>query len=517
MQKRYIKYKDNLVSFDTNASKSGIIPGALYRGFDTITGGGDLNFTVSHELTGEIQPDVNEDDSAPMGIWMSRQGTTIKEDEPIALAIQTNSGNSFPRKDYVIGHHHHDILSPGGLAATYDVIRGPLNSLDLPSDPEGNDWIILAILLIPAQADDTSQMGIRRPKIPSLGNKFPALLEESNRFEEQQQEFQGGTKTIASALIDGIAARYSLGDIDGANLMRVSGAATLDLIPDKPDGTEIELFFNQETTLRPFVSQLTVDNITAGFSKGLRAIVINSDTADSLIIKINQIATFRKFNKGGVYAGDNKIFGEYWKLISVSDSPDKIRQHDSALTTLNTALTTLQTQLSDLLSYVNGLEGEGTIRAVKIFGNVLDFFNLLGRGKPDTIYSKHQWCNGLLGTPDLRGVKLSGFAGTLDTYNNGLLSGSNSVTLVEENLPKIQPKFHGSNLPKPSDGGTPSNRYIKPLRTDGQLGDDVTPIEPFGGEIDGSTRAFDITGRIYQTIFIMRLQDSVIADNPYEA
>lgn len=529
MQKRYIKYQDNLVSFDTNASKAGIIPGAVYRGFDNVNGGADLNLTISHQTTGLIMPDLNEDDTNPLGIWVDRQGATITEDEEIPLAIQTNAGNNSVRKDYVVGYHHHDVIAIGGIAANYAIIRGPLNSLDLPADPEGNDWVIIGILYIPALASTTAGVKYTRSRVPSLGNKFPALLEEPNRFEEQNQEFQAGVKIISSATIDTKPDRNSLADIDGGNLMTVQGTNKLDLIPNKPNGTEIQLYFQQDTTLRPFISQLN-GAVTAGYSKDLRAIVINYDGTDNLIIKANQIATFRKYDKGGAYANDNKVFGEFWKLINVSDTPDVIRQQNQILTDLTTSLGNINTTITNLAAKIEGLDAPGNIRSITIRGNILDLFTTTGRGKPNSPYPEHQICNGAIaGVPDLRDAKLAGYAGAIDAYNPDAqaVGGINDVELDETHIPQHRHGMFGDQAP-----GGPISINVDPTRTvahkvgigsnydydlrcayintDGYLG----RTGP-SGTAPEDQESIDVRGKKYPVIFIMRLTAAQIAANPY--
>lgn len=528
MQKRFIKYKDSLVSFDTNTSKSGIIPGSVYRGFDTLNTSSDLTLTISHELTGEVMPDINEADTSPMGVWMDRQGATVKEDGPISLEIQTNATNSSQRKDYIVAHHHHDILAPGGVAATYEVLRGPLESLALPGNPEGNDWVIIGTLIIPALAEDTSGVTLKRAKIPSLGNKFPALLEEENRYEEQQQEFQGGTKIITSSTIDGKLDRNVVGDLNGGNLLTVQGTNKLDLLPNKPDGTEIELYFSQDTTLRPFISQLTGDNITAGFSKELRAIVINFDTSDNLIIKANQIATFRKYNAGGVYSVGTKVFGEFWKLISVSDTPDKLRQYDLSLTSMNASIAALTASVTTLAANVENLDYPGNIKSYKIFGNILDYFTTTGRGKPDSPWPKHQICNGLIGTPDLRDRNLRGFSGDISTYDSTsgalIIDGPNQVTLTGDNLPEHFHYMFADHQPGDPDLFGDHEAHVSMIRERGSSSDYRMTrgnVDPYMGRTGTSTvpggtlESIDIRGKVYFVIHIMKLTPALIAANPY--
>lgn len=516
-QTRFIKYKDNLVSDDTNASKSGIIPGAAYRGFDEISGISGLTFNIDHNLTGEVRPDLSEADSPKTGIWVTRQGVTIKEDAPLPFVIETNAGNGSYRNDYIIGRHHHDIIYTGGVVATYGVIKGPLNSDSLPTAVSGNDYVILGTVRIPPNATTAAGSVFKRARTPSLGNKFPAMLDEENRFTDQEQENQAANVTILVATYDTLTNRNYIPLLDKGNLFIAAGTSQLDLLPVKPKGTEILIYFGAAITIKPFISQLKLDGTRAGYTVGLRPIVINYDTVDDLLINGNQVATFRMVDKGGVYnSSTNKVYGDFWKLISVSDTPATLKLFASQLTSLNSSITALSTQVATLSLLIDGLDYPGNIRSQKIYGDISDFFNTTGRGRPDNVFPKHQICNGELTTPDLRDIKLSGFPGsTFDYVTNNDVLGSDNLTLLKTNIPETRPNIHGSQLNKPNDGGTSSNKYIKVLGTDGLA--PGNPIDAIygNGTGDGNADPISLKGARYQVIFIMRLPDDVIAANPY--
>lgn len=481
MQYRFVKFKDNLVSDDTNNSKSGIIPGAVYRGFDEISGVSGLNFNIDHEVTGEIRPNIQEVNSSPMGVWVSNQGVTIKEDAAIPLIIITNVGNTSYRNDYVIGRHHHDVIYNGGVVATYQVIQGPVNSDTLPVTISGNDWVILGILRIPPNAADATTIVFTRSPIPSLGNQFPALLGSDNRFTAQQQENQGPSKAITSSTIDTLTLRGSIADLIGGNLFPTTGYATLDLLPDRPVGTRIALYFSQDTILRPFVSQLTSEHITAGYSAGLRAIVIDYDTTDNLIIKANQIATFVKYNKGDVYADDNLVFGDFWKLIDVSDTPAMLSLFDTQLTSLNTALTALTTAYGKI----------DPIGTVKIYGgDTIDTdFDATGLGISDDWVD---WAiqNGQNETDDWRGrvlVNMTNADPNNYGYDNHLIRNSSDYIAQGQNggeekhilvLGEMPAHAHPINT---SNSGLSSNSNADPMRSSGP-----GSVNSRGSEVDGS-------------------------------
>lgn len=405
-QQRFINFKDPISSFNANKKYLGIIPASVYRGFDTFTALGGLNFKLTHGITGNVFLNVDLTSSAVTGIWVTKAGEVIQEDGEIDLAIQTNAGNAFQRIDAVVGRHNHDVINVGGLPAVYSVVKGATGGPVAPV-PSGNDWVILGYITIPANAANASTSTWQRLPIPSLGNKFPALLAEVNTYQDQQQEAQGFSVNITSGDYE-LADRNIIASLASGNSFVILNGGTLDLLPDKPNGTKIQLIFNLATTIRSFVNNLVGGTagtgVRAGYLAGLRGIVLqNNLPLINLTIQARQVVTLIKVVTSHTFSAGDPIYGDYWQVLSVSDSPVRVSALEAALAVTNSALATATASLAALTTLLINVNPVGNIRTLWYTGLISANFDSSGLAKAGSIYVNHAIINGNNGTPAASG------------------------------------------------------------------------------------------------------------------
>lgn len=403
MQKRYINYKADISSFEANDKFSGLIPSTLYSGFDTITNVSGLRFRLSHN-DGVQTTNLDEQLTPRLGIWVTNQGTVIKETEAIELAIETNAGNAAKRIDILIGKHYHDVLEEGGVPATYEVIKGNFNNFKAPLIPEPALSTVLGMFTIPEESGSMTGVTFERVRVPMLGGEMAALLDYVNKYTKQQQFAQGEARTIGTATYE-IDGRGILTGLDSGNTFRISGGNTsLDLIEDRPNGTEINLMFNNDTTIRGMQNNVQPGGIRVGYTRGMRPIHLGYQNAQSQIIKRGQIVKLVKVDSGFSYVNNStvigNIYGDFWKLISVSDSPERVSTLESALEEAKKQLANTSTALGNLVTEVNKMRIPRSYIYVDYKGVYSDDFDGTGLGRKGTIYWGYAECNGQNGTPD---------------------------------------------------------------------------------------------------------------------
>lgn len=317
MQKRLIEYKAELLSFEANEKLAGVIPSAVYRGFDIVQGQAGLGFQLAHTVTGHRLTKKDLTQTPYRGIWISRQGTTIIEDAPIQLSILSNQYN-YERWDVLVGEHIHDELTQGGLEATYTVIPGGDNT-----EPSGisETQTVLGRIRVPANATTSAGIIWERRPVPQLGGKLPALLAENNQFTGQNSE-RHTTITTSQQSFDGLS-RGILQGMNNANSYTVNNATgfILDLLPKRPLGTMVSLTFKENATLRGFSNQLNGNDV-AGISAGYRPLsVYVNNPLQNFTVLAGETATFRMVDVGTPVT--KRPYGEYWSLVALTDSTGK--------------------------------------------------------------------------------------------------------------------------------------------------------------------------------------------------
>jgi hypothetical protein len=437
MQKRYINYRDPVSSFDANAKYSGIIAAGVYTGFDRVVDITGLTFKLDHSLTGQIFTDINQNLTARLGIWVTNQGVVVKEDSAISFGVLTNAGNSKKRIDLIVGRHYHDVLEQGGVNATYEVIKGPTESTVAPSIPEPETCTVLGTVTIQENSNVITSMIWERARPKSLGGNIPALLNEVNRFDKQVQLAQGLTElTITQVNSYETSGRGVLTGMTDGNLFRVSGVATLDLIENKPNGTEIKIFFRNDTVIRGLLSQISGNGIRAGYTQGVRPIVINEGMT-SLNIKKGQTVTLIKYDSALAYAA-NISFGDYWKVLSVDDVPARLLSLETTLTEAQKTLTLYHEGFISLQNIVNQIHPPKSLTWVDLpNSDYEEFFDESGKGREGKPYWGWAEANGDNGTTDFGNRVLMGRQQTAGSRFGTLqgMGGANEFFLSKDQLP----------------------------------------------------------------------------------
>lgn len=323
-QTRYISYKAPITSFEANEKYMGILEPTVYKGFDRYTSEG-LLLSILHDETGEEFTKKDGSLTFQRGVWITRQGIVVKEDGIISVEIELNNGN-LPRYDLLVGEHEYDELSQGGLPAVYKVLKGTTAGYPMISSYQTP----IAEVIVPGQSIDASGVIYRRVRTPQLGGKYAAILNEVNTF-TNQVHFKQSVANITTESISSNA-RQIISSLEGANTFLVSngtGVAFLDLLPNLPAGTEINLVFTTDLVIRQMKFQrVTVSGsvVTLGYSNNLRPISFSSQYPDAqLTVKRGDAVTLVKTSNPGTVIP----FNEYWEVVSHSATPAII----TALTT----------------------------------------------------------------------------------------------------------------------------------------------------------------------------------------
>lgn len=482
-QVRFIKFKDPVNSLPLNEKWVGIIPSTVYCGFDNIIDGSGLTFKLNHEITGEVFTNQNLVVTPKRGVWVTRQGVVIKEDAPIPVALDSNNGNNSIRYDLLIGRHNHDVIYPGGIAASYEIVKGGSNNPIQPAIPNPETGTLIGVFEIQPNAQSFNNVKFIRARVPGLGNKQNARIDELNRFIAQQQFYQvTGIKNITDNATSGEAKRV-LSNLSEGNSFIIDGGGTLDSIENLPDGTELNLIFNNSVTIKPFFKQLVGGSNGLGervlYNAGYRPIVVGNTLTDDLVIPKGDLVKLVKVSTGTNFDGtNNPIYGDYWKVISVGSSPLKVQLLESDNIIIKQEIITIKDALATL----------GAVRPYQILEIYLPDVsahyvttgasNTWGLAKEDSIWKGTAICNGNNGTPDKRAKFQVGYDKDALDYNTpGKTGGVNKFKLSLLNLPKFRLSFW-------------VNRAGGGWRTTGGSGQPVTGVGGFGFTTDAGGNGY---------------------------
>lgn len=188
-QKRFWSWKDDDSSFDLSQEKLGIIDAGRYRGFDYATSTTGMDLKLDHALTGFRQVNLALTASGLLGVWVTRQGVTVVEDGAITLPISDGDA-TYDRIDLIVGEHQ-QVVSVGGIAATYSVIEGtPAAFPTRPSLPLPNQHVILGWLRVPAGATALTPDMYHVENVPTLAqDPMIAYLNKIQRFIAPHSQF----------------------------------------------------------------------------------------------------------------------------------------------------------------------------------------------------------------------------------------------------------------------------------------------------------------------------------------
>lgn len=315
-QTRYIKYKESITSFEANEKYMGILAPTVYKGFDRITAS-ELDISILHDQTGEEFTKKDGSLTFQRGVWVTRQGLVVKEDGIITIPTEVNP-NTLPRYDLLVGEHEYDELSAGGLPAVYKILKGTTAGF-----PSYNSYQTpIAELVVPGKNTDALGITYKRVRTPQLGGKFSAILNEVNSF-KNQVHFTQGVVDITTETVNGNA-RQVIKLLDGANTFLVGNATAvnyLDLLPNLPNGTELNLVFTKDCTIRQMKFQrvsVSGSVVTLGYSDGYRPLSFSSFYPDAeLPVKRGDVVTVVKTSNPGAVVP----FNEYWSVTSHSALP----------------------------------------------------------------------------------------------------------------------------------------------------------------------------------------------------
>lgn len=175
-QFRTFEFRDEDSTFELNQRLLGIIQPGVYRGFDWQQQAG-LTFIMSHTTSGIQYYDKNELLSNPIGMLVTKQGSTIKEDANINLSIDV--GNVFPRWDAIVMEHYYSEVT-GGVPAIYLVIKGTPSVTPIkPSLTNTSRQVLIGYLYVPASMSSLAEGGVlfEKEEIPDwASNGFNSTI-----------------------------------------------------------------------------------------------------------------------------------------------------------------------------------------------------------------------------------------------------------------------------------------------------------------------------------------------------
>lgn len=155
-QERFWNWRDDDLTFRLDQWLLGIHGSGVYRGFDADLVDG-TNLVLSHTNSGYTKTLKNKQVTDPLGIYITKQGVLIVEDEPITLPIAPNSGAN-TRIDYIVAHHEYLDID-GGIDSIYKVVQGDAEGNE-PSIEEPAIEILLGKLTLPSGTTSLSQAGV---------------------------------------------------------------------------------------------------------------------------------------------------------------------------------------------------------------------------------------------------------------------------------------------------------------------------------------------------------------------
>jgi hypothetical protein len=267
MQSRLRDYQDPIGSFEHNLFNLGLHYPGRYCGYDTIESMGDIavpmKFRLKHSGTGITYKNSINQVIGPIGVSMTTQGVLVQEDASIEpLQCVTNAGNNQTRYDLIMLTHSYS-LNPGGDAATYTVLQGPLGNPIKPVIPDPLRQIAIGVIEIPPNAADISVCKYYKAKCPDSGDGEDARLNTPNAFQAMQLFNKSAhihTQRDASYTSGQDTASLWQLDNDGnmfeilPDLAALSPAMNLDGIKVKDvtlqEGTRVLLIINEKVTLR---------------------------------------------------------------------------------------------------------------------------------------------------------------------------------------------------------------------------------------------------------------------------
>lgn len=402
-QARLRDYQEPILSFDHNLFNLGLHNPGRYCGFDTLEVLSSVTANIKHTQTGFSYKDQINTTKGPCGVIMTPQGILVMEDDLIGpLTFDSNAGNTSRRFDLIVCNHQH-IVTAGGAAATYSVIKGTIGSEIKPILPTPLLQTAVATIEFAPNGDLTTAI-IHKMKCPDSGDGEDARLTVPNAFKAIQLFSASGTVYSAptTTLTTGSTqCRLWQFNPDG-NLIKIDSSATTTTlegikIKDVPlqEGTEITLLITQTMTL--------TENyfFTAGpeYAAGYRPLKINPDLGNMQVP-----------SAGGGIRGIRPPVGQRWavKLIFYNNT-----------------------------WFVMSISGANTNSAfvpgttMMWYGSIIFNFDSTGLGM--NLMSGWAICNGNNGTPDMRG-KIPVMAAVIPDFSAGAPDLTDDSTITAAGL-----------------------------------------------------------------------------------
>jgi len=186
-QFRTFEFRADDSTFEMNQRLLGLIEPGVYRGFDWQQQAG-FNFILAHVTSGIQYYDKNELLSDPIGVLITKQGVTIKENESIILSI--DPGGALPRWDAIVVEHYYSEVT-GGVPGVYMVIKGTAASSPVkPSLTNPSRQLLIGYLYVPASMASLSEAGVlfQKEVIPDWSkNGFRLRIENIESLNTTQQ------------------------------------------------------------------------------------------------------------------------------------------------------------------------------------------------------------------------------------------------------------------------------------------------------------------------------------------
>lgn len=229
-QNRRWNYQDDDSTYDLNQRENGIFPPGRYRGFDPVLGG-TMVLTLEQGATAATRTADDGLTEEQFGIWYSKQGVVVTEDDDLLLPVDNGDGQD--RIDLIVAQHQY-IFSAGGAAAIYLVIKGtPAASPVAPALTLPSQQVVLGQIYVPAGTTALTDVGVAYTQavVPDFGADSTIVhADRENTFTELQtfktKEMYLGLGTMVSGsgqldLTD--TAANSDSDIDYYLITTVSG------------------------------------------------------------------------------------------------------------------------------------------------------------------------------------------------------------------------------------------------------------------------------------------------------
>jgi len=202
-QKRIFEFEADDSTFEINQRYSELIKPGLYHGFDAQLNTG-LNLVLEHTTSGVVTVDEDELYTDPKGVYITKQGVTIKEDESIVIPIDV--GGSLPRIDLIVAEHIY-LQVTGGQPSIYSVIKGTPSATPVPpSLTTERRQLILGMLYVPANMsslDDANVVYTKSIQPDFAGNGFLARIEALENWQTPTQADINSRFKISNNLSEG--------------------------------------------------------------------------------------------------------------------------------------------------------------------------------------------------------------------------------------------------------------------------------------------------------------------------